>query len=59
MYDRITIYPLVAIGGQCNYCHIDIDETATIYQGRKFFFICDGCGHEYDLTLDEWMQVNV
>jgi hypothetical protein len=53
MNDRITLTPLVAIGGQCNYCKLDIDETATIYQGRTIYFICDGCGHEYELTLDE------
>jgi hypothetical protein len=53
MNDRITLTPLVAIGGQCNYCKLDIDETALIYQGRTIYFICDGCGHEYQLTLDE------
>jgi hypothetical protein len=52
MNDLITITPLVAIGGQCNYCHIDIDETATIYQGRTIYFSCDGCGHEYQITLE-------
>jgi threonine dehydrogenase-like Zn-dependent dehydrogenase len=53
MHDLITITPLVAIGGQCNYCKIDLDATCTIYQGRAIYFNCDGCGHEYHLTLEE------
>jgi hypothetical protein len=55
MSDLLTMTPLVAIGGNCNYCHIDIEATCTIYQGRRIYFECDGCGHEYQLTLEEGM----
>jgi hypothetical protein len=53
VYDLITITPLVAIGGQCNYCKLDLDETCILYPGRVFEFTCDGCGHDYELTLKE------
>lgn len=56
MYDLITITPLIAIGGNCNYCKIDLDTTAIVYresQGKTIYFTCDGCNHEYELTLEE------
>ena len=56
MYDLITITPIIAIGGNCNYCKIDLDETSLVYQeaqGKTIYFICDGCGHEYQIILEE------
>jgi hypothetical protein len=56
MNDRIILTPLIAIGGQCNYCHIDLEAMATIYQeaqGKTIYFTCDGCNHDYQITLQE------